>query len=144
MTRQLLIPLSLVLATLACASPEPASTSAPEIVDADVHTRSILVDTHNDILQRMVNEDVDIRARLSDGHSDLHRFAEGGVDAQFFSVWPDPIYGSDHSARRVLQQIDALYRLLDAAPDRIELATTTAAVRRIVAVLRVLRDVTGS
>ena len=133
MTRQFLIPLSLVLAAIACASPEPASTSAPEIVDADVHTRSILVDTHNDILQRMVNEDVDIRARLSDGHSDLHRFAEGGVDAQFFSVWPDPIYGSDHSACRVLQQVDALYQLLGAAPDRIELATTTADVRRIVA-----------
>lgn len=133
MTRQILIPLFLVLSAVACTSPEPASTSGPELVDADVHTRSILVDTHNDILQRMVNEDVDIRARLSDGHSDLHRFAEGGVDAQFFSVWPDPIYGSDHSARRVLQQVDALYRLLDAAPDRIELATTTADVRRIVA-----------
>lgn len=95
------------------------------------HEKAIVIDTHNDVLQRMLIEDVDIRMRLPDGHSDLPRFREGGVDAQFFSVWPDPIYGSDHSARRTLQQIDALYRLLHAAPDRIELATTAADVERI-------------
>lgn len=129
----------LLVSGIACqkASPPADEALVEPVVDADadedVHIRSILVDTHNDVLQRMINEDVDIRGRLSDGHSDLHRFAEGGVDAQFFSVWPDPIYGSDHSARRVLQQIDALYQLLDAAPERIELATTTADVRRVVA-----------
>lgn len=132
--RTLQIPL-LVLAAASCreaSAPSPPEQAAASRPAGDVHSRSIVVDTHNDVLQRMINEDVDIRQRLTDGHSDLDRFAEGGVDAQFFSVWPDPIYGSDHSARRVLQQIDALYQLLDAAPGRIELATTTAGVRRIV------------
>lgn len=132
MPRRCLVPLLVLLTAQACRqAQEPPPVEA--VVDENVHARSILVDTHNDVLQRMVNEDVDIRARLSDGHSDLSRFAEGGVDAQFFSVWPDPIYGSDHSARRVLQQIDALYQLLEVAPDRIELAVTTEDVRRIVA-----------
>ena len=114
-----------------CLLEAPVSRAESASSGENVHQGAIVVDTHNDVLQRMVNEDVDIRGRLPDGHSDLPRFREGGVDAQFFSVWPDPIYGSDHSARRVLQLIDALYRLLQAAPDRIELATNASDVRRI-------------
>lgn len=100
---------------------------------SDLHRDAILVDTHNDVLQRVLMEGVDLRERLPRGHSDLPRFAEGGVDVQFFSLWPDPIYGSDHAARRTLQQIDAMYRVIDSAPDHVELATTAAEARRIVA-----------
>ncbi len=111
------------------ASPAARTTAGSE---SDLHMSSLVIDGHNDVIQRDLIEGVDLRQRLADGHSDIPRFIEGGLDAQFFSIWPDPIYGSDHSARRVLQQIDALYGFLESAPDQIELATTSEDVRRIV------------
>ncbi len=54
------------------------------------HDKSVLVDTHNDILSSLVvDQGLDISNRLSTGHSDLVRLKEGGVDIQFFSIWTD-------------------------------------------------------
>ena len=52
-----------------------------------IHQRSVLVDTHNDLLTSQTLEGRDVSNRLTEGHSDLHRLKDGGVDVQFFSVW---------------------------------------------------------
>ena len=52
-----------------------------------LHFRSVLIDTHNDVLSSTVLEGKDISHRLSSGQSDLDRWKEGGLDVQFFSVW---------------------------------------------------------
>ncbi len=55
------------------------------------HNRSILVDLHNDILEKML-EDTDYH--LADlhnyNHTDIPRMKLGGVDLQFFAVWVSP------------------------------------------------------
>jgi membrane dipeptidase len=52
-----------------------------------IHFKAVLVDTHNDVLSSGVLDGIDISNRVKEGHSDLVRWKEGGLDVQFFSVW---------------------------------------------------------
>ena len=52
-----------------------------------LHYKAVLIDTHNDVLSSAVLDGKDISHRIAEGHSDLDRFREGGVDIQFFSVF---------------------------------------------------------
>ena len=55
-----------------------------------IHFNSILIDTHNDIPQKALQDGVSFDQSLKGKtHSDLQRMKEGGVDAQFFSIWCD-------------------------------------------------------
>ncbi len=97
-----------------------------------LHADALVVDTHMDTLQRVLMKHADLGIRSNDGQADLPRFKEGGVDAQFFAVWIDPMYAPNHAARRTLQLIDAMQGVIDRYPDRIELARSPADIRRIV------------
>jgi membrane dipeptidase len=55
-----------------------------------IHFKSILIDTHNDIPTTAIDKGVSFdQDLLHKTHSDLQRMKEGGVDAQFFSIWCD-------------------------------------------------------
>ena len=55
-----------------------------------IHFNSILIDTHNDIPTTAIDAGVSFDQSLkTKTHSDLQRMKEGGVDAQFFSIWCD-------------------------------------------------------
>ncbi len=55
-----------------------------------LHFKSILIDTHNDIPTTAIDGGVSFDQSLkTKTHSDLQRMKEGGVDAQFFSIWCD-------------------------------------------------------
>ncbi len=55
-----------------------------------IHFKSILIDTHNDIPTTAIDAGVSFDQSLkTKTHSDLQRMFEGGVDAQFFSIWCD-------------------------------------------------------
>ena len=45
---------------------------------------------HADTTQRLLDENVDLQQQLTDGHFDAVRAKEGGLDAQFFSIWVEP------------------------------------------------------
>lgn len=110
-----------------------AAVDLQEVSDRarQVHEHALVWDAHMDSLQRVLINGVDL-GRKGDAQADLVRWQEGGVDVQVFAVWVDTVYGKHHAARRSLQQIDAFYGLLEAYPDRIELARTAADIRRIV------------
>jgi membrane dipeptidase len=55
----------------------------------NIHFNSIVIDTHNDIVGRMMSGE-DISVRTNNGHSDLPRFLEGGVDVQILSIFVSP------------------------------------------------------
>lgn len=55
-----------------------------------LHTRALVIDLHNDVLEKVVSSGYQLGIRHSYNHSDLPRFFEGGVDAQMFVVWVDP------------------------------------------------------
>lgn len=58
-----------------------------------VHERAFVMDLHNDVLEVIAatNFQYDIRVRHSTNHTDLPRMKDGGLDAQLFSVWIDPV-----------------------------------------------------
>jgi len=96
-----------------------------------LHRDAIVIDTHVDTLQRVLIGNVDLGQRLPKGQVDIPRLEQGGIDAEFFAVWVDPLYTNRGAARRTLQLIDAMYRVLQKYPDQIELALTAADIERI-------------
>ena len=101
-----------------------------------IHRRAIIVDMHADTTQRLVDENVDLAQRLPDGHLDAVRAKEGGLDAQFFSIWVEPDLfggGGERAIKRADVQIEAVRNLAARHPETWELATTAADVRRIAA-----------
>ncbi|MFL6207836.1 MAG: dipeptidase [Pyrinomonadaceae bacterium] len=116
-------------------APTTATTDATVASDPlIIHRRAILVDMHADTVQRMIDEDADINQRLPDGHLDAVRAREGGLDAQFFSIWVEPQFfgtGGPEAVARADRQIAAVRALAEQHPDVWELATTAADVQRI-------------
>ncbi len=64
-------------------------------------------------------------------HTDLRRLKEGGVGAQFWSVWVPTSLEGGEAVTTVIEQIDLVRRLVDRYADETELALTAADVRRI-------------
>jgi membrane dipeptidase len=99
-----------------------------------IHRRAIIIDMHADTTQRLVDEQVDLEQRLSDGHLDAARAKEGGLDAQFFSIWVEPELfggGGERAMKRADVQIEAVRALAAKHPETWEVATTAADIRRI-------------
>lgn len=90
------------------------------------------VDSHNDTMQRVLIEGVDIGNRLTDGQVDIPRLQEGGMHVPFFALWVPTYYKGSEAVRRTLDLRDAMQSVLDKYPDRIELATSARDIERIV------------
>jgi len=91
----------------------------------DIHFKSILVDTHNDILSSSVLDGLDISHRLTTGHSDLIRWKEGGLDVQFFSVWTgETARNKEGFYKDANQEIDSLDAIVKRNGDKMILAKT--------------------
>lgn len=75
-----------------------------------LHFRSIVVDTHNDILTTAIDKKVSIDQDLTGiTHSDLQRWAKGGVDVELFSVWCDGLKENPYAwALREMDTLDAV------------------------------------
>ncbi len=113
-----------------------AADPAPEpIVISDqarrVHAAAIVVDTHADTTQRLVAPGgFDLGVRHSDGNVDIPRMRQGGLGAQFFSIWiPSDVTGPA-AVKRSLQQIDAIREAVRTHPGDLVLATTADGIRQ--------------
>jgi membrane dipeptidase len=101
-----------------------------------VHAAGMLWDGHNDLPWRLRSEGdmallkLDLARRLDRGQTDIPRLREGGVKAQFWSVY----IPSEHErpARTVIEQIDLVHRLIERYPADLELAHSADDVERIV------------
>ena len=118
-------------------SPTPATQPSTSKNDATaIHRRAIAIDMHADTPQRLLDEQVDLAQRLPDGHFDSVRAREGGLDAQFFSIWVEPQLfggGGPTAMKRADDQIAAVRALAERHPETWEFATTAADIRRIAA-----------
>jgi membrane dipeptidase len=99
-----------------------------------LHTRAIVIDTHDDTTQRLVSDKkFDIGARNPDGNIDIPRMREGGLDALFFSIWtPGDVVGPT-AVKRAMDQIDAVREAVRTHAKDLMLATTAAEIRRAAA-----------
>jgi membrane dipeptidase len=98
-----------------------------------------LIDGHNDLPWALRQADsldpakTDIAASVDFTHTDLPRLAEGGVGAQFWSVYVPAELQGEAAVTTTLEQIDLVRGLIAQYPDALELALTADDVRRITA-----------
>ena len=74
-----------------------------------LHFSSIVLDTHDDTTQRFFSKDFDFGKRNPDGHVDIPRMREGGMNAIFFSIWIDGRIMGPPAVEKALDQIDAVH-----------------------------------
>jgi membrane dipeptidase len=74
-----------------------------------LHFSSIVLDTHDDTTQRFFSKSYDLAKRNSDGHIDIPRMREGGMNAIFFSIWIDGRITGPPAIQKALDQIDAVH-----------------------------------
>ena len=88
-----------------------------------------MIDGHNDLLwelRDLVGYDLDrydIGQRQTRTHTDLPRLRDGGVGAQFWSVFV-PTEEGQRAVTSTLEQIDAAYSMIGRYVDQLALATT--------------------
>src|SRR5215218_10986954 len=98
-----------------------------------VQRRAVAVDMHADTVQFVIDEGADISTRVETTHLDAVRMREGGLDAQFFSVWVEPEFyglGGEETIARADAQVEAVRALAERHPDIWTFATTAADIRR--------------
>ena len=120
MKRSLVV--SMILLSLAgAAAGLAAGETARDVVK--LHGKAFVFDAHCDTAMRLIGERaVDLGERLEDGHMDLPRMMEGGLDAQIFACWPDPRLAREEYLKQTLQMIDAVWEQADLHADRLEVA----------------------
>lgn len=101
---------------------------------ARLHRRAIVIDTHNDVTSPLTDEEYDLGARDASGkiQTDIPRMKEGGLDAEFFAIYVASKYAREGgAARRALDMIDGVYEQVRRHPKSLEMAYTSADIRRI-------------
>lgn len=98
-----------------------------------------VLDGHNDLawaLRRQVGYDLDRRNLATPQpllHTDIPRLRQGGVGAQFFSVYVPGTMAPGDSVVAVLEQIDCVAAILARYPETFAAARTAADVRAVMA-----------
>ncbi len=121
-----------------CVAVEPVDR--PDVVlthrGRSVHFAGMLFDGHNDLpweLKQSGNasfQKIDLAQPQPQMHTDIPRLREGGVKAQFWSVYvPADTSGA---FLQTLEQIDLVHRMVKRYPDVFELASTADDIERIV------------
>lgn len=102
-----------------------------------------LVDGHNDLPWEAREqtgydfETLDISGRLTTTQTDLPRLTEGGVGAQFWSVFVPSTLQGDSAVTATLEQVDGVHRMIGSYADRLALARTADEVEAATATGRV-------
>src|SRR5580700_4432382 len=94
-----------------------------------LHFSSIVLDTHDDTTQRFFSKNFDIGKRNPDGHIDIPRMREGGMNAIFFSIWIDGRIMGAPAIQKALDQIDAVHENVRKFPNDLVFARTAKEVR---------------
>jgi membrane dipeptidase len=91
-----------------------------------VHNSAIVIDTHADTTQRLVDENFDLADPLNGGQLNLDSAKKGNLGAEFFSIWVEPELYKGHDAKRTLELIDAVYQQAAKHPNRMRMAFTAS------------------
>jgi membrane dipeptidase len=120
------IPISLLLLLIM-----PTLAAAQSISDQakKLQSTSIVIDTHDDTTQRLLDPKFDLSLRHSDGNIDIPRMKEGGLSAIFFSIWISSKIMGPEAVKQALDQIDAVRETVRKNPNDLILATSAADIR---------------
>ena len=115
---------------LSCACATPARPVPPTAGELEFHRGSLVVDTHSDVTEAIRYEQYDLGARHQDHHEDIPRMREGGLSAEFLSVFVQPgRFRAEQFFDEAQTQIDAVRKAVAAHPAELSLARSAREVR---------------
>jgi len=97
---------------------------------AAVHASAIVIDTHADTPQRLLDEHFDLGDPRGTGDWNLETARKGNLGAEFFSIWVEPGRYKGRYAHRTLELIDAVKLQVAKHSDQMELATTADGIEK--------------
>lgn len=96
-----------------------------------IHFNAIVIDTHNDIPTTAIEKGVSFDDNLkTKTHSDLQRMQQGGVDAQFFSIWCDGLKQNPYTWAN--REIDTVMAWANRNPTKMMMATSVSDIEKAV------------
>jgi membrane dipeptidase len=109
-----------------------SATPADDIAERakKLHFSSIVLDTHADTPQRMLTGKFDLGKRDTEGHVDIPRMREGGLNAQFFSIFISGKILGPPAIQQALDQIDIVRQNVLQHRKDLMLATTAEEIRQ--------------
>ena len=94
-----------------------------------LQSSSIVIDTHDDTTQRLLDPTFDITVPHSDGNIDVPRMRDGSLSAIFFSIWISGKIMGPEAVKQALDQIDAVRETVRKHPAQLVLATSADDIR---------------
>jgi membrane dipeptidase len=95
-----------------------------------VHRSGIVIDTHCDVPQWLLDENYDLATPAPSINVNLPKAEAGNLGAEFFSIWVDPKKYPGRYAQRAFDLIDSVYRQAEKHPDRMVMAFTADDIER--------------
>ncbi len=122
--------LILLLFVFASCKTSPEKEAEPKTYK-EIHANAIVIDTHNDILMKAVDNGIVFDQDLTgQTHSDLDRWKKGGLDVQIFSVYSDG--GVKDAYAYANREMDSLDAVVARNPDKIVKVANTAETLQVV------------
>ena len=114
------------------AQPKPAKKPVKALTATQVHDSSLVIDTHADTTQRLLDDNFDMANPPGGdkGNLDFAKAKAGNLGAEFFSIWVEPKEFKGQYAHRTLAQIDSVYQQATKHPDKMIMAFSTADIER--------------
>lgn len=125
-----LFALAVLPMTMSAQTPAPRRRSQSSISPAQVHRSALVIDTHADTPQRLVDQNYDLDQPLAGGQWNLPTAKQGNLGAEFFSIWVDPDQYQGHYVPRAMELIDSVYQQAAAHPAQMQMAFSTADIER--------------
>ena len=94
----------------------------PEAVQAS----ALIIDSHADTPQRLLDEHYDLADALNGGNWNLETARQGNLGAEFFAIWVEPTRYKGRYAHRALELIDAVKEQVARHPQQLMFATSPA------------------
>src|SRR5262245_21642385 len=95
-----------------------------------IHRSAILVDSHEDVPERLGKAWIDIGENATTGHVDVPRLKEGGATAPFFAAYvPAAFAANGGAAKKALELIDLVHRLVESHPNDLVFADSVSGIR---------------
>ncbi len=108
-------------AKAAMSNPRTNPANQAKAADA-VHASALVIDTHADTTQRLLDDNYDLASPLNGGHINFDAAKKGNLGAEFFSIWVEPKLYQGRYVQRTLDLIDAVHEQAAKHPDQMRMA----------------------
>ncbi|PYY14209.1 MAG: membrane dipeptidase [Acidobacteria bacterium] len=114
------------------AQTKPARKPVKSPTAKQIHSSSLMIDSHADTTQRLLDDNFDMATPPAGdkGNLDFAKAKAGNLGAEFFSIWVEPKEFKGQYAHRTLALIDSVYQQAAKHPDQMMMAFSPADIER--------------